>query len=545
MKTKINHIFNKQYSILLFILISLIISLCVLMFTNCIYGVIDDLTISMIASGVFGDEYSHCLIYGNAVLGWIIRLLNKLYQANYFMILQYVLLLISVSLFSSIIVSKTHNIKLGIVTLIGLWLLFFIDLFVHITYTTTAGYISLIGLLGVITFNDKSKTLSIISLVLSLFGFMYRYQAFLLIAPFVMMYFLLSKRKEIFNFKKMKHLLIYFSILIIGVAICVGVNKYTYRSNEWKKYFETNNLRTKLQDYQTVLVSADENITWSKNDFDMFYQMKNDNPIVFGYDNLLKVVNASKRVTKSFNKILDGIKDFYINTFPYYQIIALFVLYVWSILNGKDVIVKSLLISLTGVIIMGYLLYQGRYPVAVSSIVLISIVLPTFLFIIEKNIKCNSRIMAIIVFVLLLLLPIKFLKNRKISSNREFSLIEEIKKDKSHIYVLDSYTFSDFLYNYRPYNKISNDLMENFVIIGGWISPSPLTKSLCSKNGADNALDILGKRDDVFYATLENSDISIVERYLQEHYDRNIKKELVQNIGGGYVIYKFNSTNKD
>jgi len=536
---------TKKYfkSFLLLLLISTIMASAILFICECVYYINDDVFISMIASGVYGQEYSHCLIYSKSILGWIIKILNFFYRANYYMIFQYIFIVVSSALFAAIVIKKSNNMIISIISLIIWWATLFINIFTTITFTTVAGTISLIGLLGAFTFFNEDRVLTIVSILVAIFGYIYRDKAFLLTIPFVMLYIWINRDIILARQTRRKLITVLISILLC-IFTCEIVDIYTYRSKEWKDFVTQIELKTKLIDYDCRYNVNDLDIKWSNNDDVMLRSMRHDNPEVFGNNNLQEIVNNSVVHYKSIGEVMFGVVSFFTKTFTILQIVLMIILLLISIICGKQYMLHSLLCFVIAILIISYFLYIGRFPWRVSYIIMFGIVTLLYLSIIENSVRFNSVVIKLCLLLSCVLLIFQIAANKKGDNRDYFDPFKQIRSDLNHFYVVDTIASTELPKIYRPYELIPQNLMENSVLVGGWLSNSPISQSVCKKQGATNALDILANREDVFFVTFEKDDSSkLIETYLREHNNINTKAILVEKIGGGYLSYIFKRQN--
>lgn len=534
-------IINNNHNFFVFLILAIFISATILIIDNGQYYINDDFFMSMISSGVYGTEYSQCLIYSNAVLGWFIRIITSFSRnLNWYMFFQYALITISSVLWAAIVNKRSDSGLLTLTMFLIYWSFVIIDLFIRISFTMTAGLITIVGIISLFELSENNYLLGTISLVLVLFGFLYRKEAFLLVSPYCLVYFLykfcIHEHKQLIN-KNTKKLLLFAAILIIAA---IFIDAYTYRSDEWKEYKKTINLRTKFIDYNRQ-IHKNTDLDWSENDYIMFSLWKSDDEVKFGSNNLSKLINNSVEIKNNdINQLLSKVGRFYTGILDIGQITLIAIIILIIIVKKEwNKLFFVLAINVLSSVLTVFFEYNGRFPDRVALVLWVSSIVLLLLMVtdITKDMMIARKKTIALVGVVLVLFAATILYKRT-TINKGYNVIEKIRLDPEHMYVLDVFAFTNVCYEYSPLETIDKDMMNNMAILGSWPCPSPLTKNICLKQGGNNSLDLLGRRDDVLYI-LNSGEIDVVEKYLQENYDVNIKKELVEKLGGGLTTYRF------
>ncbi len=254
------------------------LGLC-LVFGNLRFGAIDDLFMSGILSGIYGENNVH-LTFVNTLYGYCLLPLYYVFpRINWYYIGEMSSIFISLTIAGYIVIRKAGE-KWGPILTMALVALCASDYYLVMQFTQCAAMLSAVGMLCIVygfdkieqDLRDKKKALIIISLgiVLLCWGSWMRWQAFLMGMPFFAM-ILLMKTRNLWNRKT----LVFGTFLILFVSVfgCRLFDQHMYNSPEYKTYIEFQGPRALLGDgqnynQQAVYEDLDE-MGYSGKDFTM------------------------------------------------------------------------------------------------------------------------------------------------------------------------------------------------------------------------------------------------------------------------------------
>jgi hypothetical protein len=268
------------------ILINCFLYLLLLLLTTPVYRSNDDIISNLISSGFFGKENTEFILFGNIILGKLLKLFYTISsQYNW-----YLLFLIFTQIVSHVVILyyllMTSNKYLTFFIYICLFLIFSVNLFAEISFSGTS-LIALSGALLIIIsiLHKKNRNFSdyILFFILLLLSLIIRKDTFYIFCYLFLIF-------PIIYLKKWKELLIIFLLAILCNASLNAINKACYNKVD-PLQLEYQKARVLFQDRNSIISEAElTNMGWSKDDYGLFVSFK-------GIDN--KFFNKSAVVKNS------------------------------------------------------------------------------------------------------------------------------------------------------------------------------------------------------------------------------------------------------
>lgn len=348
-------------------------------------------------------------------------------------------------------------------------------------------------------------------------------------------------------------------LVLLGFLLISGLHSFCYSSEKWQVYLSYNESRTKLYDY-TDFLSSDQYAT----DFASYGMSEQEYELLVSYNTMLeettdavKLQEIADRITAEMHKQgaagwTEALKTYYLQVryqdAPYnylwilgYVILAIFT--IWS----KD----WLSLGFLGILGVGrssiwiFLLEQGRFPERVSlSLYLLELMLLLALVKKKKEALHTTRMYDIAkgaAYLCLLLLLGSFLTttHQRISNRLEIQIGWELLKahcedysDRTYLMdVFSSVSYADALYE---------EDTPNLMLLGGWLTGSPLTDARLETLGGTDAAEVLYYNKNSRLVVDFDKDISGLESYFQERFGECslVQVERINWPSGGFFIYE-------
>lgn len=327
---------------------------------------------------------------------------------------------------------------------------------------------------------------------------------------------------------------------IAAVLCCSLIHNVCYSSPEWKEYLDYNDSRTLLYDY-TNFLSAD---TYGEN-CTAYGMTPTEYNILYNYNNLLdnsidaeRMGEIADRVSESMkpagsfvtsvkNSVRQYLTHIRYNDAPFN--------YIWLgsvlILGCCCVLGKHwFMLGIVAVLELGrsvvwiYLIWKGRFPQRVSqSLYLLEILLLLgMLMTLAHGINLAEKVKKIAAWglaVALLFFCISQWRNTfdelkyRDDVQKGWETIKEYCEERPEtIFFAD--VFSVVQYAESQYTRDC----ENIVLLGGWLSASPLSGEIFEKIGVADAGEALYDVKEVRLLAVKDRDVQWLEEYLQERF---------------------------
>jgi len=544
---------------------------------SAIYGTNDDALIASISNGNLTGEYSGYLIFLNPLVSFPIAWLQNLIP-NVNIYISF--LTFFVTLCFSVILGLIHSEKsIQIISRIILsifWVLStitFTSWFVlSPTYTgasifgiATSAYIAFFYLLNTLENKAYQNWLLFLFIFFFLISISIRAESI-----YIFVFYLTTILIPILISKKLKDGMIFKKILILAVnsvmiiILTMVAEKLVYNNAEWKAYYETNQLRHKIQlrDPERRLESLYSEVGWDKNTYDLFVRFVLIDESKMNSQNMSKVLeiteeNSAQKFIQNFSfyQLVENTK---IAFAPWTWIVMLFGLSVLvtilNVLQKSKVIVYTfqVLLFFLGIpVLFLYLSSSYHLPERISVNLLggLSLILITLSAVNFQNIKKPSVIISSLQILILLVGSFMYLIRfhieldarqglyktwRSIGTQQQQSLSSLPKNTK----VIGNATSikSDWQNPYLIFKSLDQ---RNLTFVLGWHNLSPVWQKGAQNIGLspDNLFDNL-LSPNILWAT-NKDDFQTIQEYFTIKLNKQITLEDLGPIGyDQYHLYK-------
>lgn len=535
--------------------INLFFLILCLSFGDLKFGAIDDYFMAARLSGALGTELEPLLIFVNAIYGYALLPLYKLFpEIGWYYIGEMASVFLSFVTISYILLSKMGT-KIGLLLATLFTALFAKDFYLTLQFTQCASLLSATGMLTFIhnafpknnteTFSNKKSILGIAyALFLLTFGSLMRFQAFLMGMPFFALALLLQFKKA-WPYKWR---------IIIGVAL-VFIAGFSLHSFD-KKLYQTDSYKT-FHAFQGARVTLGDNSNYNKNavyedleeagisgkDYHMLTEWTFYDTEVFHPDSLQKITRFIEpyRFKNEPSKIPQALLSALQNalTAPLFWVWFIFCIIIFKT-NPKKSIYLWLSLGIV-LILMTYLLLMGRLVYRVESgfwLYAAALAIPLF-----KNFKYSPSKMA--VGILLLAFGLFNLaiftaeghlvrdpssgKSRTITvedSTDYTQVFDYIESNPDKMFLLDMGAYMRFSHHRNPpYLAEPIGSYRNIISFGYWTPYLPeITKNL-KDFGIENPIK------DVVHGNVIVINEGKLEDFLERHHYQDVELDTLKVIG--------------
>lgn len=510
--------------------LSAITLIAVLLRPPCFY-LNDDVTMRSILSGAYTGTPNGHAVYMQYPLTGILALLYRITGFIPWMELFFTICLVTCMV---LIAGQWKQPVTG--CLVALSLMVPLCLYMH--YTLVAAAVA-----GTAVFLLAMRKRNAWPIVLIVLAYMIRSQIGLLCLPFAacaMVWQVIETPKGEWK-KEIISKLKYSTVILGGIIICFTINGFFYSAPEWKNYLDYNESRTLLYDY-TDFLSTDE---YAEN-YDSYGMTKEEYQILSSYNTMLdadidetkmeKVAETVSAGMKQDTNFIETLKDCILKYYTQIRYSDLPYNYIWIVLYlllgaGFAAFGKWRQLLVWGILGAGrssiwmYLIWKGRFPERVSLslyVMELLLLLGMSLVIIRNSAWFKGRVEKIATVVFLLCLVWFFGYQWKETTEKveyqagiqsEWNVLNHYcEENPEKLYLVD--VFSAVEYSGMQYEEDA----ENIMLLGGWMSASPLAKERLAKIDAKDAAEALFYQENVSLIVEKGMDISWLEEYLQNRF---------------------------
>lgn len=353
-------------------------------------------------------------------------------------------------------------------------------------------------------------------------------------------------------------------LLIIGALLCSVIDYCFYASDDWKNYLEYNDSRTLLYDY-TDFLSTD---SYAQN-YEAYGMTAQEYEILASYDTMLdagidkeRMQGVAEKVAnnmQSSNGIADGVRSTLQKYYLQVRYSDVPLNYLWMgayLVLGICFLLGKKWISLAVLGILGagrsciwmYLIWRGRFPerVSVSLYMLeLMLLLGMACYVIQSSrlrfLKFKQGISVLLCLCILAIGGYQWqATGQKVSEQERIqsewtTLKWYCGETKDRLYLVDVFSaveYADFLF--------AEDA-SNIMLLGGWMSASPLAQERFAKVGYTDGAECLYYGEHVSLIVEEGYDVTWIEEYLQNRFGDCSLKEVARinsREPGGFVEYR-------
>jgi hypothetical protein len=540
---------------------------------SAVYGTNDDALIASISNGQLTGQPNGYLVFLNPLISFPISWLQEIIpNANvYIYFLTFVVTLCFSVIFGFINSEKNIHIKNKVILSI-LWALSSITFTSWFALSPTYTGASLFGIATSACFaylfvSSTSKSKAYRDRFLLLFTFFLfisiaiRLESIYILAFYLIILFI---QKNIRNRIILKKFVVLTIISLTIILLSVITERLTYNNSEWKAYYETNQLRHKIQlrEPERKLESLYSEVSWDKNTYDLFVRFILIDESKMNSQNLSKVLeiteeNSAQKFVQnfSFNQLIENTKLAFA---PWTWIVMLFGLSVLlTILNifQKSKVLEyafQVLFFFLGIpVLFLYLSSSYHLPERISVNLLggLSLILVTLSAISFQNIKKPSVLISSLQILILLAGSFMYLNRFQI----ELDARQDLYKTWRSIGTQQQQSLSSLPENTKvigtassiksdwqnPYSLFKSLDQRNLTFVLGWHNLSPVWQKGAQNIGlsADNLFENL-RSPNVLWAT-NKDDFKTIQEYFTIKLDKQITLEDLGPIGyDQYHLYK-------
>jgi len=540
---------------------------------SAVYGTNDDALIASISNGQITGQPNGYLVFLNPLISFPISWLQQIIpNANvYIYFLTFVVTLCFSVIFGFINSEKNIHIKNKVILSI-LWALSSITFTSWFALSPTYTGASLFGIATSACFaylfvSDTSKSKAYRDRFLLLFTlFLFISIAIRLESIYILAFYLiiLFIQKNIRNRIILKKFVVLTIISLTIILLSVITERLTYNNSEWKAYYETNQLRHKIQlrEPERKLESLYSEVSWDKNTYDLFVRFILIDESKMNSQNLSKVLeiteeNSAQKFVQnfSFNQLIENTKLAFA---PWTWIVMLFGLSVLlTILNifQKSKVLEyafQVLFFFLGIpVLFLYLSSSYHLPERISVNLLggLSLILVTLSAISFQNIKKPSVLISSLQILILLAGSFMYLNRFQI----ELDARQDLYKTWRSIGTQQQQSLSSLPENTKvigtassiksdwqnPYSLFKSLDQRNLTFVLGWHNLSPVWQKGAQNIGlsTDDLFENL-QSPNVLWAT-NKDDFQTIQEYFTIKLNKQITLEDLGPIGyDQYHLYK-------
>ncbi|SHM55202.1 hypothetical protein SAMN05720472_1611 [Fibrobacter sp. UWR3] len=556
---------NKKFILISFLINLYFLGLCIA-FGDLRFDAIDDIFMSGILSGIYGEGYNVHLTFVNALYGYCLLPLYHLFpKINWYYIGEMASVFVSLTIVGYIVVNKVGE-KWGAILTVVIVALCASDFYLAIQFTKCAAMLSATGMLAFIYGLEKKATevptknwitLLILGVLLLWWGSWMRWEAFLMGMPFFAAALLLLVKK-LWNVKLT--VIVALAIVFVGAYGFQFFNKSLYQAPDYKKYMEFQGPRALLGDglfYNQQAVDEDlDEISYSGQALPMLTHWLFYDTEVFAPDSLRIITNL---IAKYKNEMF--IRPQLANvlgTLPNsakYPVFIIWLLLCFALFAFKSP--QSLWSWLSLLIVcamIAYLLYLQRlvYRVEVGLWLYAALLTIPFLkerFQIHKSISigfvCVVAIITLCSYAISgptvrhvrsgEIVPIHHEHTDTVDYKGLFAFMDSVPDSTVFVMEMNSY-MSMSRQKVPPYLTEPQGSWEQVISFGFWTPYFPDVEKAIHKRGVTNPMkDVV--LDNVFVV-----DVPTLGNFLEQHYYNKVKVDTVHNFNG-MVVYKYSLVN--
>jgi hypothetical protein len=540
---------------------------------SAVYGTNDDALIASISNGQLTGQPNGYLVFLNPLISFPISWLQQITpNANvYIYFLTFVVTLCFSVIFGFINSERNIHIKNKVILSI-LWSLSSITFTSWFALSPTYTGASLFGIATSACFaylfvSDTSKSKAHRDRFLLLFTlFLFISIAIRLESIYILAFYLiiLFIQKNIRNKIILKKFAVLTIISLTIVLLSFITERLTYNNSEWKAYYETNQLRHKIQlrEPERKLESLYSEVGWDKNTYDLFVRFILIDERKMNSQNLSKVLeiteeNSAQKFVQnfSFNQLIENTKLAFA---PWTWIVMLFglsvLLTILNIFQKSKVLVYifQVLFFFLGIpMLFLYLSSTYHLPERISVNLLggLSLILVTLSSISFQNIKKPRVLISSLQILILLVGSFLYLNRFQI----ELDARQDLYKTWRSIGTQQQQSLSSLPKNIKvigtassiksdwqnPYSLFKSLDQRNLTFVLGWHNLSPVWQKGAQNIGLspDNLFENL--RSPNFLWATNKDDFNTIQEYFTIKLDKQITLEDLGPIGyDQYHLYK-------
>jgi hypothetical protein len=575
-------------------LISLAALILVLLFCDIKYEISDDFVVDAVLSGAYTGEYNPHMLFSNVLLGYVLVFFYSYTSHVSWYFVNLILMGFATIFTVNYLCIKKNSRVIGVFFAVLSTVFFTDDLLILPSFTKTASAaIAAGGFLLIETLwtqSEKnssanklsaSKIVSIIAaIVLMLSGSLLRFSCVYLVAPFVVIMFLLKVIQQRKDEKIVRRVLSKAGcclLVLFGLFMFQLIGNYiNNQSPEYKNYYQYSAARASITDTSTVDWEFYEknfkDLGLDDLDYDMLNSWSfadNDNYPVSKLNEIGKVYQSVfYNSSRADVRIIDSFLQPYFLENPVFM--STLLLFLVAIEIDRKSAGRILLCLLGQFIMLCVFLYIGRLPYRIIYGLCFALLVSILSCISVKEIpKKGLRVVLILLTAILVAYHIPtYIKDQSYrdlpyneytkeadsiftysgeyigskyryvitAANPYHNIINYMENDTTHYYLCDFYsTIQNLYYYYTPWERLPlNYWNDNYSYLGGCTMGHPENQKCWEDNGINGLNPYKSFINDNVYI-VDNYFIQTKLQYLREHYYPNANVELVDVIDGFYI----------
>lgn len=412
------------------------------------------------------------------------------------------------------------------------------------------------------------------AILLVYLAFLIRSEMLLLMLPFIAITGLIRWDREKNSYRKnilLRYALVV-AVMFVGMGVFFGIDKLAYSGDGWQKFLAEFDARTKLYDYQYVPEYAENeefyrsiglseaDVALLKN-YDYAIDSKINGQIIQAVADKAEELRADEFAPRLINTLREYKYRVLHFVDAEYAVLTLFlyVMFIWALLARKESTlthkIRILVLRIGGLLFMRsvpwiYIIWGRREPDRiVHSLYIIEIVILMAMIMTELNSKIREKgyIQMIIAVVLIggeiLLLPMtisrlnEHIENQERINRLSYAIDDYCKAHPDAFFFEDVYsTIRDGeTFNEKMFVGVDNSI-QNYDLIGGWSSNSPLYREKLANYGIDKVADAVLDMDNVYIICDEEYSMDwVINYYASQKIDVNINQ--VDTIAQTFGVY--------
>lgn len=511
---------HKAVNILLAVFIA-VISFYIIYSTQGIsYQTNDDAQLANIAAGAYGD-WLH-MIYVNIVFSVILRPFYALYHANWYVIVQLVLIIISIAVSAYIILKKAGTLA-GTVMVTSLMIAFSEHIFYTFQYTECSFIVIAAGLLVMVDNLGEISMNTLFGIALTAFGTMIRWDSFYAVgamsAPLLLVTFFRQssdkKKKAIIS------MLLLFSVTF-GLEF---IDVMCYRLDpEWNEFVQYNAARTRYSDYRTFSLPQHNPFTHlgiSDLDYAVLNSWNYYDEEKFDTELLNQLSEYTREITMAelFEETKQAIKNMTVGKSYNYMLMAV------AVFSLFQIRFRLATLSMAGVYgmfvcLVAYLTYNVRFPSWVLTGLIWTLVV--FSFYCASDMRSNKVITFITAAVLMVYISqITYPGYMRMCSKAAeynaavrngYEYIDWMSQDKENLYLLSTASALESA-GMDITDPRKDNYFSNIVTYGDWLSRAPHRNTSLAKYNVERPIVDAVNNPNVY---LDRKSIDMAVRYARQ-----------------------------
>lgn len=516
----------------------------------------------MVLSGLYPDG-GQCL-FTSAVLNGIIYQLNiAIPELNWFLVIER--LAVTVAFFSFCYILLRHA-PLGL----SLACIGFVAYFIMPKCTLGSNFTVVAALC--VTSGElcccsgtmrRAPSSCVAGTVLVTLGFMWRALVLLLSAPFLALAFAgLLVRLGHEQFQRAKALVVRALVCMIAVGLCVGgalaFDKAVWTEPKWADWLEYNDARYALVDYP--MSDYDEvrdelaSIGVSESDYWLMRNWITADPDYITSDLLMEVSDIAREPVADRSLPTAFLAEGRHLVKSPLLTVSLACVAACALLLGRKRVPATVALSLGGAFAACVLFrYTGRLPARVEYSTWLLSLLPILVAFLamrppapvatrsvgDRRIKASALIGMMFALLCIVGLMLKWAPSFNVERIDQFEkssvfvesndLVQRFT-EPGVVYVWDTTTFTQLEKQLKYRHLPPASFMGSTTFMGGWTQGSPLVRAHNAEIGIPNPIRGLIDRPDTYFVTRRKEAIEQLTRYLREHYSKDAKAEVVDEV---------------